>query len=172
MTERSSVGPRIAVYPGSFDPITLGHLDILERASKLFDRVIVGIGRHPTKRGYFGPQERRELIAQSTTHLPNVAVEVFSSLVINFCEDVGAAFIVRGLRAHGDFEPEFQMALANRDLAPDIETVFILPQPVRMIVSSSLVREIASHGGDFQRYVSPAVARAIEARVQRDAQDD
>lgn len=172
MTESSPPQGRTAVYPGSFDPITLGHLDILERAAKLFDKVIVGIGKHPTKRGYFSPEERCTLIEQSTAHLPNVDVTVFSSLVISFCAQIGAQFIVRGLRAHGDFESEFQMALANRDLAPNIETVFILPRPKRMIVSSSLVREIASHGGDFQRYVSPAVARAIEARVQHDGQED
>ena len=127
------------MYPGSFDPMTLGHMDILERASKLFDRVIVGIGKHPTKRGWFDPQERRDLIAQSIQHLPTVDVEVFSHLVIDFCKEVGAKFIVRGLRAHGDFESEFQMALANRDLEPSIETVFMLPRPNQMVVSSSLV---------------------------------
>ncbi len=156
------------MYPGSFDPITLGHMDILERASKLFDRVVVGIGQHPTKRGYFPPPERRALIEQSAEHLDNVEVVVFSGLVIHFCVRIGAGVIVRGLRATGDFEAEFQMALANRDLEPSIETLFLLPQPQRMIVSSSLVREIASHGGDFRRYVTPAVARAIEARVQTD----
>lgn len=158
------------MYPGSFDPMTLGHVDILERAAKLFDRVIVGVGKHPTKRGWFTPEQRRELIAQSSSHLPTVDVAVFSNLVIDFCKEVGAGFIVRGLRAHGDFESEFQMALANRDLAPDIETVFIIPRPNRMIVSSSLVREVAMHGGDYARYVAPAVAKAIDARVQADAQ--
>jgi pantetheine-phosphate adenylyltransferase len=150
--------------------MTLGHVDILERAAKLFDRVIVGVGKHPTKRGWFTPEQRRELIAQSSSHLPTVDVAVFSNLVIDFCKEVGAGFIVRGLRAHGDFESEFQMALANRDLAPDIETVFIIPRPNRMIVSSSLVREVAMHGGDYARYVAPAVAKAIDARVQADAQ--
>lgn len=145
--------------------MTLGHMDILQRASKLFDRVIVGIGKHPTKRGWFDPQERCDLIAQSTEHLPTVDVAVFSHLVIDFCKDVGAQFIVRGLRAHGDFESEFQMALANRDLEPSIETVFMLPRPNRMVVSSSLVREVASHGGDYRRYVTEPIAAAIKAKL-------
>lgn len=145
--------------------MTLGHMDIMERAVKLFDRVTVAIGQHPTKRGWFTPQERCELIAESIEHLPTVDVAVFSKLVIDFCKDVGAGFIVRGLRAHGDFESEFQMALANRDLEPTVETVFIVPRPNRMIVSSSLVREVATHGGDYGRYVAPPVARAIKARL-------
>jgi len=150
--------------------MTLGHIDILERAAKLFDRVIVGIGKHPTKRGWFTPQHRRELIAASVQHLPTVDVAVFSNLVIDFCNEVGAAFIVRGLRAHGDFESEFQMALANRDLEPAVETVFIVPRANRMIVSSSLVREVASHGGDFARYVTDPVAEAIRAKMADDGQ--
>jgi pantetheine-phosphate adenylyltransferase len=156
---------RIAVYPGSFDPITLGHVDILERAAKLFDRVIVAIGQHPTKPGYFASEERVRLVAASTEHLPSVGVAEFSGLVVEFCRERGASVIVRGLRAIGDFEPEFQMALANRDLAPGIETVFLVPSPDRMFVSSSLVREIASHGGDFARYVAPSVAAAMHERA-------
>lgn len=158
------------MYPGSFDPMTLGHMDILERAAKLFDRVIVGIGKHPTKRGWFTPAQRRDLIAQSIQHLPTVDVAVFSHLVIDFCKEIGAEFIVRGLRAHGDFESEFQMALANRDLEPEVETVFIVPRANRMIVSSSLVREVATHGGDFPRYVTEPVAQAIRAKMAADGQ--
>lgn len=158
------------MYPGSFDPMTLGHMDILERATKLFDRVTVGIGRHPTKRGWFPPQQRRDLIAASIEHLPSVDVDVFDHLVIDFCKAIGAGFIVRGLRAHGDFESEFQMALANRDLEPEIETVFIVPPPNRMIVSSSLVREVATHGGDYTRYVTEPVAGAIRTKLASDGQ--
>ncbi len=170
MSERPPTAGRIAVYPGSFDPMTLGHMDILERASKLFDRVIVGIGKHPKKRGWFDPQERCDLIARSIEHLPSVDVAVFSHLVIDFCKQVGAGFIVRGLRAHGDFESEFQMALANRDLEPSVETVFMLPRSNRMIVSSSLVREVASHGGDYARYVTAPVAEAIGAKLSNDGE--
>ncbi len=153
-----------AVYPGSFDPITIGHLDILERAVKIFDRVIVAIGQHPGKPGYFNVKERARLVMRSAEHLPRFEVAAFSGLVVDFCRARGAHVIVRGLRAVSDFEPEFQMGLANRDLAPDIETVFLIPRPDRMFVSSSLVREIASHGGDYERYVSPAVAEAMANR--------
>jgi pantetheine-phosphate adenylyltransferase len=154
------------VYPGSFDPITLGHLDILERASRLFDRVIVGIGTHPTKPAYFDADERCRLAQASARHLDNVQVEAFDGLDIEFCRRRGASVIVRGLRATGDFEPEFQMGLANRDLAPEIETVFLIPRADRMYVSSSLVREIAGHGGAFEEYVTPAVAAAIRGRLR------
>lgn len=157
---------RIAVYPGSFDPITLGHADIVERAARLFDRVIVAIGRHPTKRGFFETDERRELAERSLTHVPNVTVATFSGLVVDFCRAQGARVVVRGLRATGDFEPEFQMGLANRDLAPEIETVFLIPPASHMYVSSSLVREIAGHGGDFERYVSEVVAEAVRLRAR------
>lgn len=156
---------RIAVYPGSFDPITLGHVDIVERAARLFDEVIVAIGRHPTKTGYFPIDQRRELAARSCAHVANARVDTFEGLVIDFCRVRGAAVLVRGLRATGDFEPEFQMALANRDLEPAIETVFLIPPASQMYVSSSLVREIAGHGGAYDRYVSGAVAEAMRARV-------
>ncbi len=157
--------PRIAVYPGSFDPITNGHLDILERAARLFDRVVVAVGEHPVKRGFFSTRERVELIEAATEHLPAVEAAYFEGLVVDFCRRIGACAIVRGLRAMGDFEPEFRMALANRDLAPNLETLFLVPDPALMYVSSSLVREIAGHGGDFGRFVPAAVERAIRARL-------
>ncbi|MEM9456837.1 MAG: pantetheine-phosphate adenylyltransferase [Myxococcota bacterium] len=160
--------PRIAVYPGSFDPITIGHLDILERAVKLFDRVIVAVGQHPTKRGYFSVEERCELVLRSAEHLRGFEVAAFSGLVVDFCRVRGAKIIIRGLRAVSDFEPEFQMGLANRDLDPEVETVFLIPRPDRMFVSSSLVREIAGHGGDYERFVSRAVARAMAARMGKE----
>lgn len=156
----------VAVYPGSFDPITVGHVDILERAAKIFDRLIVAIGQHPTKPGYFTVEERVELVRKSSAHLEGVEVVAFKGLVIDFCREAGAKVIVRGLRAVSDFEPEFQAGLANRDLDPEVETVFLIPRPDRMFVSSSLVREIASHGGDYGRYVSPAVAEAMANKPQ------
>lgn len=167
VSDRPALDPsRIAVYPGSFDPITLGHVDIVERAARLFDRVIVAIGRHPSKRGFFETDERRLLAERSLAHVPNATVTTFSGLVVEFCRAQGARVLVRGLRATGDFEPEFQMGLANRDLAPEIETVFLIPPASHMYVSSSLVREIAGHGGDFERYVSQVVATAVRARVR------
>ena len=159
--------PLTAVYPGSFDPITHGHVEIVERALRLFDRVIVGVGRHPTKPGFFTVEQRCELIAASIAHLPRARADHFEGLMVNFCRHRGAVAIIRGLRAHGDFEPEFQMALANRDLAPDIETVFLIPRPEQQFVSSSLVREIAHHGGDFERYVPAPVALAMHRRLGR-----
>lgn len=157
---------RVAVYPGSFDPMTLGHLELVERAASVFDKVVVGIGRHPSKRGYFSVPERVDLVRACIASIPNADVQAFDGLVVEYCRKIGARILVRGLRAIGDFEPEFQMGLANRDLAPEIETVFLIPRPERQFVSSSLVREIASHGGRFDSYVPEPVARAIHARAQ------
>jgi pantetheine-phosphate adenylyltransferase len=156
--------PRTAVYPGSFDPITGGHVEIVERALRLFDEVIVAVGKHPTKPGFFPVEERCALITASIAHLPRARADHFEGLVVAFCRARGATAILRGLRAHGDFEPEFQMALANRDLAPELETVFLIPSPAQQFVSSSLIREIAHHGGDFARYVPAPVAEAMHRR--------
>ncbi len=159
--------PRIAVYPGSFDPITRGHLEIVERAAAIFDEVIIAIGRHPTKPGFFAVERRCELIEASVSHLSKVRAAFFDGLVVEFCQRQGARVIVRGLRAIGDFEPEFRMALANRDLAPQVETIFLIPRPEHMYVSSSLVREIAFHGGDFERYVPSPVATAMHRQLAK-----
>jgi pantetheine-phosphate adenylyltransferase len=149
------------VYPGSFDPITNGHVDIVERAARLFGRVIVAVGEHGTKGGFFPVEQRCELIAASVGHVEGVTVTRFDGLVVNFCRRNNARVLIRGLRAVSDFEQEFQMGLANRDLAPGVETLFLIPDPARMFVSSSLVREIAGHGGEFARYVPPPVAAAM-----------
>lgn len=154
----------VVVYPGSFDPITIGHIEIVERAAKLFDAVVVAVGHHPSKTGFFKFEERVALIAEACAHIPNVRAAHYSGLMIDFCREVGARAIVRGLRAAVDFEPEFQMALANRDLEPSIETVFLIPAPDKQFISSSLIREIASHGGPFHRFVPAPVARALERR--------
>lgn len=163
----ASASPRIAVYPGSFDPFTLGHVDIVERAAKLFDAVIVAVGAHPKKHETFSVDERKELITASVGHVPGISVAHFDGLAVEFCIARGACALVRGLRATGDFEGEFRMAMANRDLAPRIETVFLVPRTDRMFISSSMVREIAGHGGDFERYVTPEVARAVRLRLAR-----
>lgn len=165
MSEASAGRELVAVYPGSFDPITRGHLEVVERSAKLFDRVIVAVGQHPTKKGYFSVAERVDLIEQSIEHLDNASAAAFEGLVVEFCRTHGARAIVRGLRAVGDFEPEFQMGMANRGLAPEIETVFLLPHPEQQFISSSLIREIAGHGGEFERYVPEPVARAMHARL-------
>lgn len=167
MSDLSAAKGLIAVYPGSFDPITKGHVSILERSARLFGRVIVAVGQHPTKPGYFTVEERVALIEESIAHVPNASAAAFHGLVVEFCRNRGARAIVRGLRAIGDFEAEFQMGLANRDLAPEVETVFLLPHPEQTFISSSLIREIAGHGGDFERYVPDPVAGAMRARLSK-----
>lgn len=161
----STVLCRVAVYPGSFDPITLGHIDIVQRALKLFDEVVVAVGSHPKKHGFFSVEERLALIQASVEDLSRVSVASFAGLAVEFCTERGATAIVRGLRATGDFEGEFRMAMANRDLSPQIETVLLVPGTDRMFISSSMVREIAGHGGDVGRYVTPAVAKAVHHRL-------
>ncbi len=153
------------MYPGSFDPITCGHLEIVERALRLFDRVIVAVGRHPTKKGYFSVQERVDLISASIAHLPRAQAAKFNGLMVNFCLEQGASAIIRGLRPMGDFETEYQMGMANRDIAPNIETVFLIARPDHQFISSSLIREIAHHGGDFRRYVPDPVYQAMANRL-------
>ncbi|HVH45625.1 MAG TPA: pantetheine-phosphate adenylyltransferase [Labilithrix sp.] len=152
---------RIAVYAGSFDPATLGHLDLIERASALFDNVTVAIGVHPTKSPLFGPEERISLLKSITAHLPNVTVDSFDGLLIHYCISKGAGVIVRGLRVTTDFEYELQIAHANADLGPQIDTVFLPTRTRHGFVSASLVREIASHGGDVSRYAPPVVCEAL-----------
>lgn len=153
-----------AVYAGSFDPVTYGHTAIIERASRLYARVTVAIGVNPKKKGLFSAEERTRLLEESLSHLSNVEVASFEGLLIDFCHDIEAGVVVRGLRLMTDFEYEFQLGLANRDLAPDIETVFMLTESEHVYISSSLVKEIAQNGGDFARYVPPPVARALPGK--------
>lgn len=155
---------RLAIYAGSFDPVTAGHVDIIDRAALLFERLIVAIGRHPTKKPLFTHEERLDLLRQVTPHLPNVEVATFDGLLIHYARDNKATAIVRGLRAATDFEYELQIAQANADMCPEIDTVFLPTRVERGFVSASLVREIASHGGDVSRYVPPAVAAALRVK--------
>jgi len=155
---------RRAVVAGSFDPITNGHLDIIARGATLFDEVIVACGHNVNKRTLFDIEERIELIYACTGHLPDVKVEKFSGLLVDYCEEVAADVILRGLRATSDFDFEFQIGLANMDMAPAVQTVFLLSPPSNIFVSSSLVKEIAQNGGDVSRYVPPAVNAALVER--------
>jgi pantetheine-phosphate adenylyltransferase len=157
----------VAVYAGSFDPATLGHLDLIERASALFENVIVAIGVHPTKNPLFTAAERVALLEEITKHLPNVTVDSFGGLLIHYCLSKGAGIIVRGLRVTTDFEYELQNAHANADLAPNVDTVFLPTRTRHGFVSSSLVREIASHGGDVSRYAPPVVCEALARKYAR-----
>jgi pantetheine-phosphate adenylyltransferase len=158
---------RLAVYAGSFDPPTLGHLDLIERASALFSDVIVGIGRHPTRSPLFSVDERLDLVARISSHLSNVTVEAFDGLLIHFCQQKKARVIVRGLRAATDFEYELQIAHANADLEPAVDTVFLPTRTKNGFISASLVREIASHGGDVSRYAPAVVCEALAEKFAK-----
>ena len=154
-----------AVYPGTFDPITCGHEDIVRRASRLFDEVIVGVAESPSKKPLFTLAERIEMAAATLTDCPNVQVMGFSGLLMQFVREQGARVVLRGLRAVSDFEYEFQLAGMNRSLYPDVETLFLTPAEQHMFVSASLVREIAMLGGDITKFVSPLVKSRITLKL-------
>lgn len=156
---------RIAVYPGTFDPITLGHEDIVRRAANLFDEVIVAVAGSTNKSTLFSLDERVAL-AQSLFSSPNIKVVGFSGLLMQFVQDQGAQMVIRGLRAASDFEYEFQLAGMNRKLYPKLETLFLTPAEQYMFVSSSLVREVARLGGDVDQFVSPVVESAIRKKLE------
>ncbi len=156
----------VAIYPGSFDPVTNGHLDLIERASKLFERLVVAILLNPEKDGPFFPvPERVEMLKEVVGHLPNVEVDTFKGLLVDYARRKDARVIVRGIRAVSDYEYELQMALMNRQLAPDLETVFMLPAQAYSYLSSRLVREVASLGGSIKELVPPVVEARIRAKV-------
>ncbi len=156
---------KVAISTGTFDPVTLAHLDILERASHLFDRVVVAVTDNPAKKSLFTLAERVELIRESA---PNFPVETFDGLTVEFARRMGATAIVRGLRAVSDFEYEFQMALMNRKLAPEIATIFLVTSIEYQYLSSSLVKELCSLGGSIDEFVTPVVAQRLQARLRPD----
>ena len=155
---------RIAVYPGTFDPITNGHVDLVSRASNLFDKIIVGVAESPGKSPALPLAERVALTRTALADIPNVEVRGFDSLLAHFVHEVGAGVLLRGLRAVSDFEYEFQLASMNRHLIPDVETLVLTPAEQHSFLSSTLVREIARLGGDVSGFVHPAVAAALSAR--------
>ena len=159
--------PSIAVYAGTFDPITNGHVDILERSLALFDEVIVAIASNPRKQPLFTLEERIGFIEQATAKNPRVRCDAFEGLLVEYCAQRRARFIVRGLRALADFEYEFQFAHMNRRLAPGVDTVFFMTDESHHYVSSSLIKEVASLGGDIDGLVPPAVAAALAAKFRR-----
>lgn len=154
----------LALYPGSFDPFTHGHLDILERACRLFDHVEVTIARNSQKKGYFDTDERKQLIETCTDHLENVSVRIFEGLLVDHALRQGAVALVRGLRQVSDFDYEFRMAFANRRLAPEVETVFLMTSEEHALISASIVREIHRYGGDISSFVPAPVLNAMRAR--------
>ncbi len=160
------IEPRIALCPGSFDPITVGHEDIIRRGLRFADRVVVAVAHRAThaKRGLFPVEERMELIGEVFADEPRVEVAEFQGLLVDFARTRGARLVIRGLRAVSDFEYEFQMALMNRELAPELETVFLATDADKSFVSATLVREIASLGGEVANFVSPPVLRRLRER--------
>lgn len=161
---------RVGLYPGTFDPITNGHLDIIGRAVKLVDKLVIGVAINEGKGPLFTLEERVAIIRQETAHLTKFAeieVRPFEGLLMHFAREVGAAIIVRGLRAVADFEYEFQMTAMNQQLDRDIETVFLMADPRHQAVASRLVKEIAKLGGDISRFVTPGVAERLLSKVGR-----
>jgi len=156
------------LYPGTFDPLTNGHLDLIERASRVFDEVIIGIAASARKNPVFTLERRVELAKQVVSHLDNVEVCGFDKLLAYFVAEKGANVILRGIRAVSDFEYEFQLANMNRQLAPDVESVFLTPSDHLSYISSSLVKEIASLGGDVSKFVPPIVNDALRERFKSD----
>jgi pantetheine-phosphate adenylyltransferase len=158
---------RIAVYPGTFDPLTSGHEDLVRRASKLFERIIIGVAESRSKRPLFTLAERVEIAREVLTGYSNVEIYGFDCLLMDFMRQHGASVIIRGLRAVSDFEYEFQMAGMNRNLYPDVETVFLTPSDQYMFVSATMVREIATLGGDVSKFVPAQVQKRLAVKIQQ-----
>jgi pantetheine-phosphate adenylyltransferase len=154
-----------AVYPGSFDPVTNGHIDVIRRAAGTFERLVVAVGRNSGKNPLFTAEERAELLRAACADLPNVAITPFDGMLVNFVREQDARVVIKGLRAVSDFEYEFQMALANRQLAPDIETLFMMTSAEYLYLSSSIVKEIARLGGDVSALVPPVVLESLRRKL-------
>ncbi len=158
---------RTVIYPGSFDPITNGHLDVIQRAAKLFDKVIVAVARNESKQPLFNFEERKQMVARAIRHLPNAEADSFQGLLIHYVEQRSAQAIIRGLRAVSDFEFEFQLALMNRKLNERIETIFMMPKDTYTFLSSRIVKEIAHLGGDVSTFVPAHVRTALSAKLKQ-----
>ncbi len=163
---------RLAICPGSFDPVTNGHLDVIQRAARLFDKVVVLVAVNAGKHGVFTAEERCVLLRRATAHLPNVEVDSYGGLLADYAREKKAAAIVKGLRALSDFEYEFQMALTNRKLNNEVETVFLTTSTEYMYLSSSLVKEVARLGGDITEFVPPCVVNSIVNKFERNDTHD
>jgi pantetheine-phosphate adenylyltransferase len=153
-----------AIYPGTFDPVTFGHVDLIERGLKIFPELIVGIAEHPAKKPLFSAAERKAMVEEAVGPLPGLTVEIFDNLLVEFARSKGAGTILRGLRAVSDFEYEMQIALTNRDIAEDIETVFVMPSKKHIYLSSSIVKEIARYGGPLEDLTPAPVIKHLRDR--------
>ena len=158
---------KIAIYPGTFDPITKGHLDIIERASRLFDSIIVAVSNNIKKKPLFSLTERKNLIRGAVKDIENVTVETFTGLLVEYAEKRGAHAIIRGLRAVSDFEYEFQMALMNRKLKPSLETVYLMPNEEFIYINSSIAKEVAAMKGDVRLFLPPNVSIALRKKFKK-----
>jgi len=156
---------RTVIYPGSFDPLTNGHLDVIQRAAKLFDKVVVAVAKNESKKPFFTQKERVKLVAEAVKTFPHVEIDFFEGLLVDFVERRKGQAIIRGLRAVSDFEFEFQLALMNRKLNERIETIFMMPKDTYTFLSSRIVKEIASLGGDVSSFVPAHVAKALKAKL-------
>jgi pantetheine-phosphate adenylyltransferase len=158
---------RHCLYPGTFDPITFGHLDVLERAARLFDKVTVSVAANPGKGPLFSQERRVELVRAVTAHLPNVQAVPFDGLLVDFARKQNAIAVIRGIRALSDFEFEFNMALMNRHLEPSLETIFVMPRETYSYTSSNLVKQVAKLGGDVTHFVPPLIVEALREAHSR-----
>lgn len=167
MSSALGTSEKVAICPGSFDPVTNGHVDIIRRAASLFDRVIVVVMTNAAKQPLFSKEERQELLQRTMDDLPNVEVEIYDGLLAAYAKEKKAAAIVKGLRAMSDFEYEFQMALTNRELNSEAETVFLTTKAEHMYLSSSLVKQVAGYGGDIRAFVPACIAEDILRKFER-----
>jgi len=161
----------LAIYAGTFDPLTLGHMDLVERGAEIFERLILAVVVQPPKDNLFTLEERLSMAQAVVADIKNVAVEPFDGLLVDYARAKGARVLIRGLRAYSDFEYEFQMALTNRKLAPEIETLFMMPKEIHSYVSSSTVKEVACHGGDTSQFVPPQVEKMIRDKLAQQNND-
>jgi pantetheine-phosphate adenylyltransferase len=157
---------KTAVYPGTFDPITHGHSDIIRRGLRIFEQIIVAVAPNPSKHPMFNLQERLEMVRLATKDLTHVEITTFDGLLVEFVRKRGAHAVLRGLRAISDFEHEFQMALINRKLAESVETVFLMPSEEYSYLSSTIIKDVASHGGSLEEFVHPEVAKRLQERIR------
>lgn len=158
---------KTALYPGTFDPVTHGHLDVIRRAAKIFDKVVVAVAISAKKKTWFSLAERHAMMVEATKGISGVKIVTFDGLLVEFARSQKIGVIVRGLRAFSDFEYEFQMALSNRKMAPDVETVFLMTSETHSYVSSTVVREVSELGGDTSQFVPPVVQKALRRRLRR-----
>ena len=162
MRDNSASDKKTALYPGSFDPITNGHLDVLERASRMFDNVVIAVLKHPEKKSFLSVEQRVNLIKEAVKNMKNVSVDSFNGLTVEYARQIGAKFLIRGLRTITDFEYEVQLCHTNQTIASDIDTVFLPTKPEHNFISSSIVRELSNHKTDISKFVPENVVKYLQ----------